>query len=88
MMFLPGLQMTNTLIFIMQSVKLLKPLEKPLIVMNYMIVFANGERYSEMNFRLRPNLQRITLQQVSHIVPKNHLLFQKEDLHKWNRNKF
>ena len=80
--------MTNTLIFMMQSVKLLKPLEKPLIVMNYMIVFANGERYSEMNFRLRPNLQRITLQQVSHIVPKNHLLFQKEDLHKWNRNKF
>lgn len=27
----------------MQFVKLLKPLEKPLIVMNYMIVFANGE---------------------------------------------
>ena len=69
-------------------VKLLKPLEKPLIVMNYMIVFANGESYSEMNSRLRPNLQRITLQRASHIVPKNHLLFQKEDLHKWNRNKF
>lgn len=65
-----------------------KPLEKPLIVMNYMIVFANEESYSEMNSRLRPNLQRITLQRVSHIVPKNHLLFQKEDLHKWNRNKF
>ena len=88
MMFLQGLRTTNTRIFMIQYAKPLKSPEKPLIMINYMIVYANGENYSEMNSQLLLNLQRIILQRGLHIVPKNHLLFQKEDLHKWKQNKY
>ncbi len=88
MMFLQELQMTNTLIFMIQFVMLLKLLVKLLIVKNYMIVFANGESYLALNFPLLPNLQNLILQRDLQIVLKNQQLFQKEDLHKWNQNKY
>ena len=88
MMFLQELQMTNTLIFMIQFVMQLKLLVKLLIAKNYMIVFANGESYLALNFPMRPNLQNLILHRDLQIVLKNQQLFQKEDLHKWNQNKY
>ena len=88
MMFLQELQMMNILIFMILFVMPLKLLVKLMIVKNCMIVFANGESYLAMNFPLLLNLQSLILQRDLQIVLKNQQLFQKEDLHKWNQNKY